>query len=302
MTLVVNQAETRAALPFPALIEALKSAFIQGADVPLRHRHSLPNDATLLLMPAWQNTAALGVKIVTVHPTNSSLGLNAVHSTYLLADGKTGRPLALIDGQELTARRTAAASALAGTYLARPDSATLLICGAGHIGSLMHEAWSAIRPITRTLIWTRRPEQAEALAARLPNATAVENLESAVREADIISTATLATTPLIHGAWLRPGTHLDLIGAYRPDMREADDTALARARIFIDTPAAPAESGDLPPGTEIAGDLAALCKNEIPGRTAPGDITLFKSVGSAIEDLAAAMLIWRETKPYGTPT
>jgi len=305
--LVIDQARTRQALAFPRLIAALRETFIAGAEVPLRHRHAVANgQGTLLLMPSWQGQSAMGIKLVTVFPGNGAIGLNAVFSTYLLCDGATGQHLAIIDGNEITGRRTAAASALAGDYLARRDATSLLIVGAGHIAGMMAQAWSAVRPIQTVTVWNPRPARAETLAETLRaegfNATATDNLQAATTAADIISCATLATDPLIHGAWLRPGTHLDLIGGYRPDMREADDTAIRRARIFIDTDAALAEAGDITQPLEagiitrasIQGDLAALCRATIPGRTAPNEITLFKSVGSAIEDLAAATLVWAD--------
>ncbi len=304
---VIDLPRARASLAFPRLVAALRAAFIAGAEVPLRHRHILADaNGTLLLMPAWRGRTAMGVKIVTVFPDNGQRGLNSVFSTYLLCDGETGQHLALIDGNEITGRRTAAASALAGNYLARPDAERLLIVGSGHVASMMADAWSAVRAIKHVAIWNRRPAGAETLAATLRaqghNALAVTDLPAATRTADIVSCATLATAPLIHGAWLQPGTHLDLIGGYRPDMREADDTAIARARVFIDTEAALSEAGDLtqPIATgaftraEIAGSLFTLCRGETPGRTHPHEITLFKSVGSAIEDLAAAALVWSD--------
>jgi len=304
---LIDAERTRAALPFAALIPALHAAFVAGAEAPLRHCHRLQlagaADAMLLLMPAWRGRSALGVKIVTVFPENGRLGLNAVASTYLLCDGATGRPLALIDGNELTGRRTAAASALAGTFLARADAETLLIVGAGHIASMLAPAWCAVRPIARVLVWDLRPARAEALAAALREqgmgASATADLEGAVRQADIVSCATLATAPLIRGEWLRPGAHLDLVGGYLPTMREADDAAVRRARVFIDSEAALTEAGDLTqpiangvlaPGA-IAGTLTTLCRGEAAGRRSAEEITLFKSVGTALEDLAAAVLV-----------
>ena len=305
--IVIDLAATRTSLAFPRLIAALREAFIAGAEVPLRHRHGLPDaNGTLLLMPAWRGTAMMGVKIVTVFPDNGQRGLNSVFSTYLLCDGQTGQHLALIDGNEITGRRTAAASALAGDYLARPDAASLLIVGAGHIASMMADAYAAIRPIKTVRIWNPRPKRAEHLAEQLRhaghNATAVTNLEAAARAADIISCATLATAPLIPGAWLKPGAHLDLIGGYRPDMRETDDAAMLRGTVYIDTEAALTEAGDLTQpiaaGTlhrdAIAGSLLTLCRGETPGRRHDDEITIFKSVGSAIEDLAAAALVWAD--------
>ncbi len=312
--LVLDAARTRASLGFERLIPALREAFDAGAATPLRHRYDLPqpdgSTAALLLMPAWRQGRAdgdlLGVKLVSVFPGNSARGLPAVSSSYLLCDGATGQHLALIDGTEITGRRTAAASALAGSFLARADATSLLIVGAGHIAGLLTEAWRAVRPIARVQVWNVRPTGAEALASRLRaagfDAARAPDLESAVSQADIISCATLATTPLVRGAWLRPGTHLDLIGGFRPAMRESDDEAVRRARVFIDTEAALAEAGDLigPLASgalrreDVAGDLAGLCRGGSPARRSLEEITLFKSVGTALEDLAAACLAYRD--------
>ncbi len=250
----------------------------------------------------------MGVKLVSVFPGNGARGLPAVSSSYLLCDGETGRHLALIDGTEITGRRTVAASALAGSYLARSDATSLLIVGSGHIGSLLPAAWAAVRPITRVMVWNRHLDGAERLVARLwaegIDAAVAADLADAVRQADIISCATLARDPLIQGAWLRPGTHLDLIGGFTPAMRETDDAAVRRSRVFIDTEAALAEAGDLitPLASgalrreDIAGDLAGLCRGNVPGRRSDDEITLFKSVGSAIEDLAAAALTFQDAQ------
>jgi len=297
---IVDQATTAARLPFPALIAALRAAFVAGAEAPLRHRHMLAEaNGTLLLMPAWSGKAALGVKIVTVWPDNGRLGLNAVASTYLLCDGATGRHLAIIDGNELTARRTAAASALAGHYLARDDASHLLVVGAGHVASMLAPAWAAVRPIRTVTVWNRSAAGAERLAAALRgdgfDAQATTDLPAAVAAADVVSCATLAAEPVVLGTWLRPGTHLDLIGAYRPDMREADTAAVQMARVFIDTEAALVEAGDLTQAGVLAveGSLFSLCRGEAPGRRSAAEITLFKSVGSAIEDLAAAGVVYQ---------
>jgi ornithine cyclodeaminase len=285
------------------LVEALHAAFVAGAETPLRHRHALPDGASLLLMPAWRGRSALGVKIVTVFPGNGALGLNAVASTYLLCDGDTGRHLAIIDGNEITGRRTAAASALAGRYLARANASRLLIVGSGHVAGLMAEAWKAVRPIDSVAVWNVRPAGAERLAAELRAqgiaAAATTDLEAAVGAADIVSCATLSATPLVRGAWLRPGTHLDLVGGYMPTMRESDDVAARRCRVFIDTDAALAEAGDITQPlaagvitpADIQGTLFSLCRGEVAGRRDASENTLFKSVGSAIEDLAAAALV-----------
>jgi ornithine cyclodeaminase len=298
---ILDAAQTAAALPFDRLIPALRQAFVAGAEVPLRHRHDIAqpdgSTASLLLMPGWRAGGLMGVKVVSVFPANSVRGLASVSASYLLCDGETGQHLALIDGGEITRRRTAAASALAGSYLAREDAASLLIVGAGHVAGLMVEAYRVVRPITRVRVWNHRRAGAERLAARL-GADAVSDLAAAVGDADIVSCATLSHEPLVRGEWLRPGTHLDLIGGFTPAMREADDAAVRRSRVFIDTDAALAEAGDLIDPIahgvlrreEIAGSLFSLCRGATPGRREASEITLFKSVGSALEDLAAAGL------------
>lgn len=305
---ILDADQTAAALPFTRLIPALRDAFIADAAAPLRHRHDIAQpdgtDAALLLMPAWQAGGYLGVKLVSVFPGNGARGLPAVSASYLLCDGATGQHLALIDGAELTRRRTAAASALAGAFLAREDATTLLIVGSGHIGGLMASAYRAVRPIERVLVWNIREAGAERLVARLRAdgwaAEAVSDLPAAVRKADIVTCATLAREALVCGEWLRPGAHLDLIGGFTPAMREADDAAVRRSRVFIDTEAALAESGDLIDPIargvlrrqDIAGSLYSLCRGEVAGRRDRSEITLFKSVGSAVEDLAAAALAY----------
>ena len=300
---ILDAAQTAAALPFERLIPALRDAFVTGADAPLRHRHDIVqpdgSSAALLLMPAWRASGLMGVKVVSVFPGNGARGLPAVSASYLLCDGETGEHLALIDGAEITRRRTAAASALAGSFLAREDAASLLIVGSGHVGGLMAEAYRVVRPITRVMVWNIRAAGAERLAGRL-GAEAVTDLAAAVPQADIVSCATLSREPLVHGEWLRPGAHLDLIGGFTPAMRETDDAAVRRARVFIDTDAALAEAGDLIDPIahgalrreDVAGSLYSLCRGETAGRRDAQEITLFKSVGSALEDLAAAGLAY----------
>lgn len=299
----LDRHEVAARLPWPALVEALAAMFREGCAAPLRHRHDLPGGGSLLLMPAVGQGHS-GVKIVHVAPGNAALGLPAVHAEYLLSDAVTGVPVALLDGGELTDRRTAAASVLAARHLARPDARRHLVLGAGKVAAALAEAFHANFGMQRTSIWARRPEQAEALARRLAAhgvpAVAVASPDPAGQ--DIISAATLATTPLLRGADLAPGMHLDLVGAYRPDMREADGPALARALCVVDTRAgAMAEAGDIVQAIaeghigagHVAAELADLCRGAHPGRTQPGQITLFKSVGWAGEDLAAAVLATR---------
>jgi ornithine cyclodeaminase len=254
-------------------------------------------------MPAWQPGRHLGVKIATVFPGNADQGLPSVMGAYLLLDGKTGAPLALIDGPMLTLKRTAAASALAAGYLARPDCERLLMVGTGALAPHLVMAHAAVRPVCNVLIWGRDPEKAAKLAKRLDRrdfkVEATADLAAAVKGADIVSCATLSTRPLIKGAWLRPGQHLDLVGAFRPDMRESDDGAVRRARVFVDTrEGALSEAGDIVQAVasgaldpeDVAGDLFELTRGERAGRRFYDQITLFKSVGTALEDLAAAQL------------
>ncbi len=310
--LVLDAAATASALDYPQLIAGLHEMFAAGVTAPLRHAHCLPRsgepDATLLLMPAWMGDGSHGgVKIVNVVPGNASRGLSAVTASYLLFDETTGAHVALFDGATLTGRRTAAASALAGSLMARPESRTLLVVGAGHIGAQMPRAYGAVLPIDRVLIWNPTPTRAGRLVDQLRDkgmaAEARTDLQAAVGEADIISCATLSTTPLIHGDWLKPGQHLDLVGSFTPAMREADDRAMARGRVFVDGPAAAIESGDIkgPMASgalkEIAGTLYDLCGGRVEGRRSAADITVFKSVGLAVEDLAAArvaLAAWRQ--------
>ena len=295
----------RERLPMAALVQALREMFISGCEVPPRHAHALGNAGSVLLMPAWRPGGRLGVKTVTIFPGNGALGLPGVHAAYTLFDAATGQPLAQMDGSELTARRTAAASALAASFLARPDARRLLVVGAGRVGALMFEAMRAVHPgIDEVTIWSRKPASAEALAVQLQTpgveARATSDLQAAVRRADIVSCATLATAALVRGAWLAPGTHVDLIGSFTPAMREADGVCFARGRVFVDTPEALAKSGDVLMAVAegafdtgaLQGTLAELCRGERAGRRDDREITVFKSVGTALEDLAAAELVW----------
>lgn len=306
-------------LPFDALIPTLRNAFAEGCEVPVRHHHTIANedepDATVLLMPAWHSAARasryLGVKIVTVFPGNASRGMPGLTSTYILYDGRTGGQLATLDGGTITARRTVAASALAADYLARKDSRRLLVVGAGKVGSLIPDAFRAVRPIDHIDVWDIDATNAERLVGDLRgrglNANVVETLQASVEAADIVSTATLSTTPILKGSWLRPGTHVDLIGSFTPTMREADDEAIIRSKLFIDTGEALHESGDLVQPirsgvrTEAAvrATLADMCRQPEDWRTSGEDITLYKAVGTALADLAAATLAYERSLAEG---
>lgn len=306
--LFIDRAAVDAALPFPALIEALRQGFATGCTAPVRHHHAVPRsdaeDATLLIMPAWQQDRRLGVKIVQVSPGNEARGLPTVDGLYLLFDAVTGTPLAVLDGRAITERRTAAASALAASYLARSDAARLLVVGAGAVASMLVPAHAAVRPIRHVSLWNRTPGKAHLLAEQLTVAgftVEVESdLEAAITAADIIAAATMSAVPLIKGALVRPGTHVDLVGAFNPKLRESDDELMARCSLFVDTRGgALGEAGDILQAIAsgaideqaILADLAELCQGRHPGRRDREEITVFKSVGAAIEDLVAANLV-----------
>lgn len=307
--LQLDEVATRTALPMPALIAALRAMFAGGCEMPVRHHHRVDvqgeEAATLLLMPAWKAGAYLGVKIVNVFPGNAVRNLPAVNAAYVLMSGRTGEILATIDGGELTARRTAAASALAAIYLARNDASTLVIAGTGRLCANLAEAYLAIRPIRRIIVWGRNYGHAEkaasAIAALGVEAVAAPSLEDAVSRADIVSCATLSSEPLVKGAWLKPGAHVDLVGAFTPEMRESDDEAARRASVFVDTRAgATKEAGDIVQAVrsgalkeqDIRADLFDLARGAHKGRARADEITLFKSVGAALEDLAGAVLAY----------
>ncbi|MEM6316974.1 MAG: ornithine cyclodeaminase family protein [Bacteroidota bacterium] len=301
--------QLEAVLSYEKLVVALRQAFQQDFIVPTRHHHnyanpSLGSDSTLLLMPAWQIDGYLGVKMVTVTPQNSQRNLPAVQGIYILADTKTGTPLAYMDAKALTTLRTAATSALAATFLSKPNSQSLLMIGTGAMAPALIKAHATVRPIDKVFVWGRNFEKAMAIQQQFANAKytvrAVETIEEIVAEVDIISCATFSKNPLLKGQWLTEGQHIDLVGSYQPDCREADDEVLQKASLFIDTEAAMKESGDLVIplqtgvilSTDIKGDLTTLCQEKMSGRTNSQEVTCFKSVGYALEDLVAAKLAY----------
>src|SRR4051794_8349295 len=315
---VVTAEDINRVLAYPALIEALRDAFRADIKVPLRHHHPIAQpgaEAIILMMPAWTTTGGanaapfaesfLGCKIVTCFPDNAKVSKPSIYGSYMLMSGTTGEPLAVMDGTTLTAWRTACASALAASYLAREDASHLVMVGAGALAPHLVRAHASVRPIKKVTLWNRTRGRAVQAAFGLAvggiETEVTEDLEAAVREADIVSCATLSATPLVRGKWLKKGAHVDLVGAYTPKMREADDDAIKRARVYVDTRAGalkeagdivqPLKSGALKKDS-IHGDLFELTRGEARGRTGNMQITLFKSVGTALEDLAAAMLVW----------
>jgi len=298
---------------FPKLIAALKKGFASDdIMVPMRHHHDFPNpevgaDSTLLLMPAWHSGKMAGVKIATVSPENSRFDLPSIQAVYVLLDALKGTVKAMLQAQSLTAKRTAAASALASSFLSRADASSLLMIGTGALSTNLILAHASVRPIKNVYVWGRNFEKAQsvcdALKAEDFDCRPVTAIEEKITEVDIVSSATLSPDPLIFGKHLKIGQHIDLVGAYKKDMREADDETLQKASVYIDTfQGGLKESGDIaiPLKTgalkkeDIKGDLFGLCSGKVKGRSNPEEITYFKSVGHALEDLTAASYYYQK--------
>ena len=305
---VYDRENVASSLQYGILIEALREAFSSKITAPERVQHTIKNkngsDATLLLMPAWKIGEHIGIKIVSVFPENTTNNMNAVHANYFLVNANDGKPVAVMDGTELTLRRTACASALAADYLVNKNVDTLLMIGTGNLAPHMIKAHCVVRNYSRILIWGRNEEKAERLALSLnikDKEILVKNdMKEALNVADVISCATLTQKPLIMGDWIKPGQHLDLVGAFTPDMAEADSKAIAKSKVVVDTyEGALSESGELINALKeghikkehILSDLRELVLEEKKIRKDSNDITLFKSVGTALEDLAAAELV-----------
>jgi ornithine cyclodeaminase len=307
--LIINAETVTRALKFSPLIDGIAQSFASDITVPPRLHFDMENpkasrETTLLMMPAWQAGDVAGVKIVTVAPENGDKGLPSIQGSYLLMDVDTGSMIATMDAPALTARRTAAASALASRFLSRENSETLLMIGTGALSANLIEAHANVRPIKTVYVWGRDQSKAEAICRQVShlnlNCTAIDDIKQHISDADIISCATLSTQPLVHGEWLVPGQHLDMVGSYRPDMREMDDACLINSRVFVDNfEGALRETGDivlpLKAGViskeDIEADLFALCKQQFMMKRDENDITVFKSVGHALEDLTAAKLV-----------
>lgn len=307
--IVIDQQTANDLLPFDKLVPALREAFQAKITVPLRHSHSVEcggEQGIVLIMPAWDQNQYMGIKTVSIYPANRDKDLPGLHSTYLLFDGSTGQPLANIDGNAITSRRTAAASALGAAYLARQDAHRLLVVGAGQVASFVPAAYAAVRTLSEVLVWNINPEGAQALVEKLGqqgfNARQITDLQAGVAQVDMISCATLSEQALIHGAWLQAGQHLDLIGSFTPAMIESDAACFKGNAVFVDTDEAAMKAGDLleafKAGVMQASDIQAtlfdLCAGRHPGRRSAEQITVFKAVGTALEDLAAAVLVYQQ--------
>lgn len=297
----LDYAEVVRCAPLPLVITAMRKAF-QNVEAPPRTSWQIPlngaRPASLLVMPSWRPGERIGVKVVNVFPDNGALGLPAVNAQYLVFSGHTGQFEAALDGRALTALRTSALSAVAADLLSPPDARRLLLVGTGELAPFLGRAHAIVRPVS-IKVWGRNPEKAksvaEALAGEGIDATPASDLESEARRADIISCATLSQQALILGDWLKPGAHLDLVGGFRPDMREVDDEAVRRSTVVIDTLAALDESGDMcepiREGILDVGRIRTLAQ-VLNGANSFSNFpnTIFKSVGTAECDLAAAEL------------
>ena len=300
-------------LPYAELINALREGFKEGGNVPLRHAHTVPTngaDNTLLMMPSWQQGSMLGVKLVMVCPDNNLKNMEAVSSTYMLFDAVTGERLAMLDGDELTVRRTACASALASSYLSSKNAKSMLMMGTGKLAPHLIRAHSAVRPLEEVFIWGRRFEKAKEMAAELDQeldatVTAVETPEEKAGHCDIITCATVTNEPVLLGRWLSNDKkqHVDLVGGFTRNMREADNDVIKNVKSYVDTrDGAFAEAGDIVQPIEqgiisqddIGGDLYDMANGKVDA-TGDNTSTLFKSVGTALEDLVAAKLAFEKS-------
>ena len=312
---VFDEAAVHEGLPYdkliPALIEhhkrdvdARNSAIL---DEPTANPSATNN---FLALPAWQHGRAIGAKLISVFPLNekNGSGLPSVQGVYVLFDGRDGKPLATIDGTVLTLRKTAADSGIGSHFLARSDARRLLMVGAGAMAPHLIMAHIAARPtIQHVHIWNRSPARAEALAIDLKSPelagieiAATQDLETAARTADIISCATMATSPLIKGDWLKAGAHLDLVGSFRPDMHECDEAAIKLARVFVDSPwSAIEDCGEITSALasgalrldQIQADNFSMARGEKEGRQSPDEITLYKNGGGGHLDLMVAQIL-----------
>jgi len=295
----------RNGLNFAGLIDALRAEHLN--EPPAMERTLMTqnmsdlSDRSYVAWHAWAHDHLLSVKLITVFPDNprAQVPMPTVHALITLFDGHDGCPLALLDGTELTNWKTAAETALATDLLARKDAQSLLIVGAGALAPYHVRALLTARPgLSRIMVWNRNRTKAKNMAeAIMSPIEIVDDLPSAAQEADIIVTLTSATEPLVRGAWLKPGTHLSLVGSFTPTMREVDDDVMRRGKLFVDTRQFSVEHcGDLVQpiaagvisAADIQADLFALCQNSHPGRTSDEEITVFKNAGGAHLDMYAA--------------
>lgn len=318
---VLSADDVRQAVTMAAAIDAVEAAFVSlsagQADVPLRAHIATPaRAATSFFMPArlGGQRPGLGLKVVSVFPRNLDRGEPSIYALVTLLDPETGRPLAVLDGTYLTALRTGASSGVATRHMARPEARTLALFGAGAQALPQALAVCAVRPIERIWLVNRSRDKAQLLAARMRGAgmrhdiRIAPGVEQALAEADVICTATSSPTPLFPDTALREGTHINAVGAYKPGMAEVPAATVARARVVVDQlQAAWAEAGDLIQARDqglfaedqVAGEIGAVAAGEVAGRTGAAEITLFKSVGNAVQDVAVAAIALARAEELG---
>ena len=271
----------------PAVAQALADLSAGRVVQPVRSVLPIaPHQGFFAVMPAY--AGAMGAKLVTFYPGNQ--GIPTHHAVIVLFRAETGEPIAMMDGRLITEMRTAAASAVATQHLARTDARVLAILGSGVQAQSHLEALRHVRPMTEVRVWS--PRHARAFAER-HGVNAAATPEEAVRGADVVVVATSATTPVLHGRWLSPGAHVNAVGATRPNWRELDDELVTGARLFVDSrEAASKESGDVMAARDAAVEIGEVVAGVRPGRRSAEEITLFKSVGVAVEDVATAALVY----------
>jgi len=304
---IITENEVTQIIKYPTLIKELRKAFQADIKVPPRIHQDFENpkegiDSTLLLMPSWQPSEELGIKVLTVSPNNAKYNLPGISAVYLLFDAHNGMLKSVIEAKKLTSMRTAAASALASSYLSREDAKIMLMVGTGALSEELIRAHATVRKLEKIYIWGRNREKAEKIVEKLQsefNIQVVDTIEEKITQADIISCATLSKEALILGKFIQAGQHYDLVGSFKPDMREGDDALISNVDIFIDSQMATKESGDINIPLEsghiskssIKADLFELTQEKKRARVSQEQITLFKSVGHALEDFTAAKLV-----------
>jgi len=304
----------RAALPMRQAIDAMRSAFGQlsagQAEVPLRGRVGTGKGVSLLMPAYMKQTAELGVKIISIYDGNPQRGLPTVTATVLVLDPETGLPRALMDGSSLTAIRTGAAGGLAAEILSRPDSRRMVLFGAGVQARSQLEAVLTVRQIQEVAVVDQIPEAARRLAADYDgraggtHVMVADDPAAAVRRADIVVTATTSRTPVFDGKDLQPGTHVTAVGSFMPDVQEIDAVTVARSFVVADSCAmALEEAGDLIiPGAVVDAEIGEIVNGVRPGRQNDEQITLFKTVGVAVQDVVAAAAVLNRAEQEGIGT
>jgi 1-pyrroline-2-carboxylate reductase [NAD(P)H] len=308
---IISAEDVHAALSFPALIDALQEAYSRKFTMPPRNvflldEPGVSHDAFALL-PSW-NDSTIGVKAFTYFPDNPKPQYQSLYSKILLFDRKHGEPLALVDGTSVTFWRTAGISGLASRLLSRANSETLLLLGTGNLASYIIRAQASVRPLKRVLVWGRTRANADKVATRMSEMlrdisfAAVEDLEAACRQADIVVSATGSHEPLVIGDWIKEGTHTDFIGNHHATKRECDTALVVKSKVYADSrDNCFREAGEiLVPISEgafkkedVVGQLTEMCASKVPLRTSDQEITLFKSIGMALSDLVGASLAYR---------